>query len=635
MRRFIFPVIALLGLACAGSGIYFGAVRDEVRIGQALEKFPRPNDTPFFRCADSYYWTSYAREMIETGKLRVRSTAMDNAPDGRRNWGWASLNAWYLVALAKVWSLFAGTSLPEALLPAALWSNPILYALMLAAILIFGLTTNRLPAAAGAIFLFGVSPRVYDDFSYAVPGHHGWHDLACFAALVSLAIAIRKRNSRRWFVAAGLAAAFALWIGATQQAFGLAAAGLGALAGMFVRRENRVEATVDFPAAECWRIFGFSAALAAFLLYLLEYAPGPFAMRLEVNHPLYALAFLLGGEFLCRAQRVLLSPTGWNRNDLGWLVATGAGLTGIVAAVFLGPPEWHAMRQPLMQRLHHEIAEFQPVTQWYGSDWVLVVGAPMLCMAAALWRAWVRGLTMRERAALFVCAAPCLVAIALSFVQLRWAGIAGASAAALAAVLFADFSGRHRTPAASHPGISWAYALCICFSLGLIVCWTARHHGESTGQIRAQVIDRLATMEVAYLLQTDSAVSHPIAVFSNQAERQGWIDYATGIRSLGSLYWDNPAGIRDEARFFADYDEESAHRIARQRHMNFVVIRPNAQSVIAYHYLWQGSESGPQIRETLAYRLAAPHPTPPDWLQLLPTSTPAMLREKIRIYRVL
>ncbi len=45
--------------------------------------------------------------MIETGTLRVRSTTMDNAPDGRRYWGWSSLNAWYLVALAKGWSLVA------------------------------------------------------------------------------------------------------------------------------------------------------------------------------------------------------------------------------------------------------------------------------------------------------------------------------------------------------------------------------------------------------------------------------------------------------------------------------------------------------------------------------------------------
>ncbi len=40
MRRFLFSFIALLGPACAGSGIYFRGVRDEVWIGQALAKFP-------------------------------------------------------------------------------------------------------------------------------------------------------------------------------------------------------------------------------------------------------------------------------------------------------------------------------------------------------------------------------------------------------------------------------------------------------------------------------------------------------------------------------------------------------------------------------------------------------------------
>src|SRR6266404_2714360 len=107
-RRLAFPLIAIVGMACAVAGLWFGGLRNETEISATLSELPRPADTPFFRCADSFYWVSYAREMIDTGKLRVRFTQMDNAPYGRPNFGWASLNAWYLVAVAKVWSIGAG-----------------------------------------------------------------------------------------------------------------------------------------------------------------------------------------------------------------------------------------------------------------------------------------------------------------------------------------------------------------------------------------------------------------------------------------------------------------------------------------------------------------------------------------------
>ncbi len=652
MRRLIFPAIAVLALVCALSGVWLGGLRNEVEIARTFERLPRLDDTPFFRCADSFYWASYAREMIDTGKLRARFTRMDNAPYGRPNYGWASLNAWYLVVLGKVWSVATGIPLRKALLSAAMWSGPILYSLALVTILAVGCLGRSFPSAAAAVLILGTAPRIYDDFAYAVPGHHGWHDLACFATLAILAAAIRKMDSRRWFAAAGLAGAVAVWIGATQQAFGLAAAGVGALAGLIISRFAQHKASAiatahevaSLPPAECWRAFGVTGGIAAIIFYLIEYAPGPFEMRLEVNHPIYALGFLLGGEFLCRAQRLLFPAKKCRPVDLLVALASAVGLVGIAAAVLLGPAEWHTMRQPFMQRLHHEIAEFQPITLTPGYAWLLILGAPIFLVGAALWRTLGRDRTMRDRIALTVCALPCAVAILLSFVQLRWAGIAGASAAALAAVLFAGLGNSQGSLAKNRmddetglrlPSISFLHATCILLSLGLVAGWNLLSDRDNARQVRAEVVDRLATMEVASVLQTDSKAPNPIAIFCGQKERQAWINYVTGIRSVGSLYWDSPSGIRDEAEFLATYDEEAAHRIARTRGVNYVVVAPNGGTVVAYHYIWQGNKSVPQIRQTLAYRLAAPIPSPPSWLQILPPSTPAILSEDIRVYRVL
>ena len=308
-----------------------------------------------------------------------------------------------------------------------------------------------------------------------------------------------------------------------------------------------------------------TGGIAAIIFYLIEYAPGPFTMRLEVNHPIYALGFLLGGEFLCRAQRLLFSATERRKVDLAIAVASAAGLAGIAAAVLFGPTEWHTMRQPFMQRLHHEIAEFQPLTLSHG---LLILGAPIFLVGAAFWRALVGSRALRDRIALIVCAFPCAVAIVLSFVQLRWAGIAGASAAAVAAVLFADL-GMNRSSVVTRlinvqsamrlPPIPLLHSTCICLSLGLIARWSVLCNRDDAQQVRAEVVDRLATMEVASVLQADSKDPNPIAIFCGQKERQAWINYVTGIRSVGSLYWDSPSGIRDEAEFLATYDEEAAH----------------------------------------------------------------------------
>jgi hypothetical protein len=149
----------------------------------------------------------------------------------------------------------------------------------------------------------------------------------------------------------------------------------------------------------------------------------------------------------------------------------------MVGLIFLGPSQWHAMRQPFIQRLHREIAEFQPITVSKGCEWIVILGAPIFLVMAAIVHTLDRNRKTRERVALLVCALPCTVAITLSFVQLRWAGIAGASAAALAAVFFADlktdWNRGHKPQPANNgnrqlPKVSILHATCVGLSVVLI-----------------------------------------------------------------------------------------------------------------------------------------------------------------------
>jgi hypothetical protein len=644
----LFVLFGPVGMICAVTGIWLCGGAREHDINSTLKETRHATSTPFYQSPDSFYWLSYAREMIETGTARVRFTHMDNAPFGRPNTGWASLNAWYLVALANGWALATNASVNDALPAASLWSGPILYLAALSTLLVFGWRNGNWPAASIAVLVFGTAPRLYADFAYAVPGHHGWHDLACFAFLVCLARALRRtgNESTVWFVAAGLAAALAMWIGLTQQAFGIAAAGLGVVLALFVSHslgENKeICADTQWPEPEQWRIFGWTAGLCATLFYLVEYFPGAMSMRLEVNHPVYAIGLVLGGEFLCRAQRLLLGRT--TRRDVLVLTCAALLLVAIIEMVLFGPADWHTMRQPFIRRLHKEIGEFQPVRLTSPAEWLALIGSAIAFLAVACNDAVSRLTAARDRMAILVCALPCAVAVLLTFVQLRWAGLAGASAAALGAVLFSRpsrVSGATvelrplRPPRPFIMDNAMLMALSICVTIGLSGLWIVSHNTDQHAPARSEVIDRIATIEVAARLRADRTDKPAVALFSDQKIRQAWIAYVTGIAGVGSLYWDSPDGIRDEAEFLGGYDDEAAHRIARVRGITHVITTPKAGSVVAYHYMWQGNKDAADMRKTLAFRLAAPQPDPPKWLQLVGAPGPAMAAEGVRIYRVL
>jgi hypothetical protein len=66
-----------------------------------------------------------------------------------------------------------------------------------------------------------------------------------------------------------------------------------------------------------------------------------------------------------------------------------------------------------------------------------------------------------------------------------------------------------------------------------------------------------------------------------------------------------------------------------------VIVAAGQGSINSFLYILHGVHQSPEIHKTLAYRLAAPAPKPPAWMQLLPTTTPAMSKESMRIYRVL
>jgi hypothetical protein len=78
---------------------------------------------------------------------------------------------------------------------------------------------------------------------------------------------------------------------------------------------------------------------AGLICYLLEFAPRHFAMRLEVNHPLYWISWLgvaLGLEQLARLRR----PAGLGIRNGARLAGAGLLALALPLAVMLGPAAW-------------------------------------------------------------------------------------------------------------------------------------------------------------------------------------------------------------------------------------------------------------------------------------------------------
>ncbi len=651
-----YRLIALVGLLFAAAGLWFDAARTEFAIQEALVDLHRPDQPLAPRNCDCLYYMDYAQQMLNTGALRIRTTHMDNAPMGRENIGWAALTMWHLAIVAKIWAVATGLPVHEAVTVSSQWANPILYFAALGAILYIGRRTRTFPAAAMAVLVLATSPRAYFDFGYAAPDHHGWHELTTFSTLVCLAAGIRRADRKYWFALAGFFAAVAVWIGATEQIVPISMACIGALAGMlYARLASRFAGpgnakdcdagtAVRLPDPACWRLFGVVAAVGALLFYIFEFAPNLFRMRLEANHPFYSLMFLAGGEFLCRAQRVIFAGTAEkrSRSDLPVLVSCTLLLLAMAIACVSGPASWHALHLPYIQRYHRVVAECMPLFKVKGFWGILFITVPVFLAFCGGIQALRRSLLPADRIALFICTLPCAVCIAASLLQYRWSGLAGACAAALAAFLFSPRTDAPAVNAAQpeeRPMVlrspRWA-AVCILVPVLVFLVWCSQRIGDNTDVVSAETIAQLGSAEVAEIVRRDAKKMgrEPVVLFLSQYTRQSWIGYVYGIPCVGSLYWDNPDGLLDQLTFLSCYDEETARRIAIKHGLTHVIVNPSQSDARAFHYMLHGTWESPHFMETLACRLATPTPTPPPWLQLLPTYTPVLKQEGARIYRV-
>lgn len=572
---------------------------------------------------DAYYWLSYTRDLRQSGQWRLRHTLADNAPYGREM-HWSHLPIWSLMAISATLEKI-GVAPPIALELAGRLLMPLTGFLAFSALFLWlrrriGLWEAALCALAPAALLFW-------DFHPLRPDHHAVQIMAAFFCWLALLFsgfgwtssARTDGAAKRLFILSGLLGGVGLWAGATAFFFSLAAITLAATVLLFFS-PNASETSGLRMRPDCWRIWSWAGAGTALLCYALEYAPGPFAMRLEVNHPLYALSWLGIGECLYLWAR-------WKHVDrrLSTLRLIHAALALTTAAalpvlVLFGPESAYLPRTLLMWRLHaRHINEFVTVFVWATQNsenpWLLLlrfIGPGLACIGGWLWLRpklrlpFTAQLRVRFALPLFV------VFTALLLWQIRWRPFA-AMASLLVVIAFLSawrtsaekIAQRATLLVATLVGLQWLLGLWIGLA-PLADMWKVK----TIDPLYLKALQQRNLM--INLKETESTT--PLRVLA-PAEMTPLVYYFGVGDGIGSLYWENGAGLEAAAEFYADpLPGKRARDIADKRQITHVIMNEGAQDALMFYDLHTGSSDQLRASQTVGGALTGIGTEIPPWL---------------------
>lgn len=609
-----------------------------------------PNTLPglaeprFFIDNDSYAWLSFARDSRASGVWRLRYTFMDNAPYGREM-HWSHPLIWSLRGLTS--AIMACTKWPaaRALESSGIWAMPIFQFIFLG--MFFVVLMKKMGGIPAGLFCalaltldglnFGFHPLRPDhhglqlgatllSFACLQLGGMGWTRIGAKRQPTEARLAFRPcstpvySEARRWFIAAGAFGGLALWLGATVWLFTLAVIALSALAAtpMFFRP---LESEARYVSA-LWRWWAGSGILTGICAYLLEYAPSHFAMRLEVNHPLYWLCWLGVAEGLCFLGTASSIRFWKRRQPVEWFLFALA-LIAVIALpllIRLGPVAWHQMNHPLLQRLHAKfIDEFQsgwptlrsrPIFFFFSNMGIL----PLIALG------WMGG-RIRNGGQPTASEAPLRSAFAfsglfflLTLFQLRW-GYFLAGGLLWFSIYMLSVLGKS---VPKRGALVWTITSALLANT--VVAAEMRLQAERTAAIADSIPAAWAHASITKRI----ALQWGLAANTNQWRMVGMaadapaLYYFAGIQSVASLYWENAAGWQAETDFFADdFSAANAATIARNRQLTCALVPASDGFADLYLALKHGHPPANAECEALARLLAFPKPQAlPDWIHL-------------------
>ncbi len=587
--------------------------------------------------ADAQTWVRYALTFEEKDTpSRVRYTYNDNAPQGREvhwNSGFAHLVNWG----GHLRRAFTDEPMPlatERMLP---WFNlPVLM------VFVLGLSAwagHRAGAAAGVLVALGIVgyDSFYAGFSPHYVDHHGFLTATTFGVVLGAIfmgagwwqkesesqghlLPISLAQARHAAIFSALCGALGIWFSAASTIPPIALTGIAGLVATWVfgRSARRDGAHFD---ASLWRLWGRTGAGAAVVFYLLEYAPFNLGFRMEVNNPLYALAWLGGSEIvalLCE-YRMAEKPTWPAAWKLLWpvLAIAAAPLT-----ILLGGMKVFVVSDPFIAEIPKTVVEgmslaaivkvFGGNTLYQYLNWNM---APFLITGALLFVP-----KQREKHLLLFAMVVGLGFLAMMLKQVRWAfGASGPYLALMLVSLAALLNTRKGA-------IRWVAVLAVCGFC--FVPGAMNRINVLANAVKMRTPDKMDVQQLIYrdvaLVIRNSQPKGDITVLASPNGSCG-IGYYGNFKTLGTLYWENYAGMRAAAEIFSATSYEKARELILAHGVTHVAMISEESFLQQFFDILNPTAGKDAIKDTFGYKLLV-NQALPTWLRPIPYNIPVDAR---------
>lgn len=621
-----------------------------LRFVESVRIIPKPAETPFERVrpgftADAGMWIRYATDVLE-GKqnLRAHYTQVDNAPKGREMHWNSGLLTW-LVGAGWLTHQITGLPYPAAVERAAAWANLPLFFLFMAGFSWW--VWRRAGVAAAVLVAFGCFGQrwFYEGFIPSYVDHHGLISAAVAGLLFGIIFMgagwLRPKGApatgllallpddeadavrtARW---AGFWGGFGMWISTASLSIPIALVASACLLATFACRES-LAALGARPASNVWRAWGRAGALTSVGFYLLEYFPFQMGWRLEVNHPVYALAWWAGSELVAEMMDLINAAPAERRAAWSRVIwAASLALPAIGAPILLilarGPAVF-ALADPFMARLHDSIGEFLPMAvRIMGRstrEFIEVIGWKLLTPLAAV---ILLVFTRRRPHMLLVTAALTFIAMLAMglFWQARWGTIAASAELPLVVVFIVVLHGFAWAGSTTLRRVVTTAVLLTIFYLAPIAQFIAgQAQLLSTKSVPPDHVLELVYRDIAASI-IKSAPDSKVVLFTNPNASVA-TGYYGRFQTLGTLYWENDEGLRNAAELTCAPSDEAAEALVRRFGVTHIAVVSEENFVLGYARLLNPKITLDELKKTFGFRLLSRNI--PVWLEPIVYTAP-------------
>lgn len=612
--------------------------------GEAHAHTPLKQIYPAF-APDAQVWVRYSLELLEGHDIRLRHTDIDNALEGREV-HWNSAWAWAIAGAGKAYQAMNGGTVEESVEKATIWLPPLTQLLLI--VLVSTWISRRAGVVAGLFLVAAMTlhQQILEGFFPSYVDHHGLLTVSVLGVVLGGAmmaggwwrsadpgapgvVPSSREAVRSGAILSAMSGALGVWVSAASVIPAVAITGIAGLATtvLFARAARTRGEAFD---ADAWVIWGRVGAAASFVFYLVEYFPQYLGWRLEVNHPLYALAWLGGGEFVARAGKAWIGEAGPRRNAVRSLVWPTLAIAAAPLTIAVFGATVMTLSDRFMAELHHGIEQFHPLWERLGGGnaqalhEVAVVALPLVASLVTVAR-----LRWNTPMALACTTLSAGALVAMGVWQVRWVLNAGAAEIVLALVLIATWTLRRP------PAFRWGVALAIALLL------YAPEGTRGLVNVSNAVASRnvtLADAKFAFLRDLAAAIratqpSGDIVLLSspNTSTPAG---YYGRFRTLGTLYWENGPGLKAAAAIWSARNDADAARLLAEHGVTHIALVRNDDFIGEYYALLNPGATAADFQASFGSRVLSGKSLPP-WLHAVAYESPKDLAQfQAVIYRV-